>query len=101
MATTKATDDRVLLVLAFTAAGLCFITAVTVALIALLRPESDVNGSVRYLADIATTIIGALIGYVAGLRRGQAAEKKAEAAEVAEVEENARRAAPAASVVDD
>lgn len=68
----------------------CFVTIVAIILItgvfgvmidAVIRPDHDRSAVVNALADITTTLIGALVGFIAGKGSGHAEAREEQQAE--------------------
>jgi hypothetical protein len=65
----------------------CFVTIVTIVLVtavvglfidAILDPEGDRSSLISALADITTTLIGALVGFIAGKGQGHVEARAAQ-----------------------
>ena len=61
--------DFVVIVFALLIVTSLMFAVVGLGVLALVQPDRDLSGLIAILADIFTTIIGALVGYIAG--RGQ------------------------------
>ena len=68
----RPTADLVVLLLAGLVAVIVVTAVAGVLVIALVRPRADVGGVVHSLSDVTNTLIGAVVGYIAG--RGLAAK---------------------------
>lgn len=60
--------DVVVLILAWSVGSLIFLCGLTVILIGLFHPSINIAQAARTIGDLINTIVGALIGYLAGSR---------------------------------
>lgn len=65
----RPTADLVIIALTGLIAAVVVLTLVAVIVVAIAKPEQDVTATFRFVANLTNTIVGAVIGYVAGLNR--------------------------------
>ena len=62
----RPTGEILVLMIAGTICGAVVLGTITILVLALLRPDYDYNGGARTIADLLTTMVGLLAGYLAG-----------------------------------
>lgn len=69
MSEKRNTADFVIRLLAISASLLIVITGLSLIVTEIFFPANDTSGAARGVADIINTVVGALIGYLAGVSR--------------------------------
>lgn len=72
----KTMGDFVVTVFALVVGTSLMIAVIGTGLVAIIRPEQKIAGMIAILADVLTTLIGALIGYLAGRGGNREAEQR-------------------------
>ena len=62
----RTTGEILVLMIAGTICGAVAIGMISIILLAIFRPGYDYNGGARTIADLLTTMVGLLAGYLAG-----------------------------------
>lgn len=68
MSQRRSTADTVLLLLAGATAFIIVASGAAIILSSLVHPDTDVTAAARGIGDLINTLVGALIGYLAGSR---------------------------------
>ena len=63
---TTSTNDKVLLILTWSMAIVIVISGAVILLLVVFRPDADVKEAANNIGDIINTVVGALLGYMAG-----------------------------------
>ena len=75
----RPTGELLVLMIAGTLCGAVVIGSLSIIAIAMFRPEYDYNGGARTIADLLTTMVGLLAGYLAGrttIKNGNGEQKE-------------------------
>lgn len=67
--TDKPTHEIVLLVLVCTLAATVLLTGAGIFIVALIQPERDTSTSIALLGNVVASLLGAVLGYMAGRGR--------------------------------
>lgn len=62
----RSTGELMILLVAATICGSVVLGMISIILLAILHPDYDFNGGARTIADLLTTLVGLLAGYLAG-----------------------------------
>jgi hypothetical protein len=62
----RPTGEILVLMIATTICGAVLVGSITIGVLAFIHPEVDYDGAARTIADLLTTMVGLLAGYLAG-----------------------------------
>ena len=62
----RSTSDLVVIFLTAMVGVIMILTLIAVIVVAVVNPEQDVTATFRFIANLTNTIVGGVIGYVAG-----------------------------------